>query len=99
MGDRLVSDISVICLDQKGPWAKYGLIMLAAIPMIVTMAVGCFFVFTNPDRLQSEEFVLKQLEFSIAERKGLPPPRGEILAEDDVTPPGPASPSTKEELR
>lgn len=72
MGDRLVSDISVICLDQKGPWAKYGLIMLAAIPMIVTMAVGCFFVFTNPDRLQSEEFVLKQLEFSIAERKGLP---------------------------
>jgi len=55
--------------------------------MLVTIVVGVFFAFADRDRLQSEEFVLKQLELSIAERKGLPPPRGDVLAEDDVSTP------------
>lgn len=53
--------------------AEYILVALAAIPMVVSMGIGCFFAFTDPDRLQSEEYVLKQSELSIIARKGAPP--------------------------
>jgi hypothetical protein len=47
------------------------------------MVLGCFFAFTDPDRLQSEEYVLKQSELSIIARKGgLPLPNEPETAED-----------------
>jgi len=55
---------------RDDPLAKYGLLLLAAVPMLVTMGIGCYFAFTTPDRLQSEEYHLRQQALQILYRKG-----------------------------
>jgi len=79
--------LSFAVIFRDDPWARYGLIALAAVPMLVTMTVGVYFALNVPDRLQSEEFVLKQLELSISERKGLPPPIDDPVVEDTSSSP------------
>jgi hypothetical protein len=38
--------------------ARYACLGFAAFPLAVTLAVGVFFALKDPDRLQSEEFVI-----------------------------------------
>ncbi len=39
---------------------KYFLLCLAAVPMFVTISVGCYFAVANPDKLRSEEYRLRR---------------------------------------
>ncbi len=55
------------------PILRYGLAGLGTLPIILTLAAYIYFMFRNPDRLQSEEFVLRQQELTIIERKSGPP--------------------------
>lgn len=50
--------------------ARWVLLCAALLPMIVTMAIGCFFAVTKPDRLQSEEYRLRQQALQILYKKG-----------------------------
>lgn len=50
--------------------AKYVCLGLAALPLLVTLSVGVFFAVKHPDRLQSEEFVIRQQELTMIEKKG-----------------------------
>jgi hypothetical protein len=52
---------------------KYGLVGLGALPIVASIVAYFLYFFLDRDRLQSEEFVLKQRELSIIERKGRPP--------------------------
>jgi hypothetical protein len=47
----------------------YFLLCLAAVPMLVTMSIGCYFAVANPDRLHSEEYRLRRRPLH---RKGAP---------------------------
>ncbi len=38
----------------------YLLLSLAAVPMLVTMSVGCYFAVAKPERLHSEEYRLRR---------------------------------------
>ena len=61
--------------------AKYFCLLLAALPELVALSVGVGFAITNPDRLQSEEFVIKQQELLMIEKKGgyvIPPDQTEV---------------------
>ncbi len=52
---------------------KYGFSALGALPIVGAVIAYFLYFCLDRDRLQSEEFVLKQRELSIIERKGLPP--------------------------
>jgi|GEM_PF-5909240 hypothetical protein len=58
---------------RDDPMLKYGFAALGALPVIGTVAAYFLCFFLDRDRLQSEEFILKQRELSIIERKGMPP--------------------------
>ena len=61
---------------KTDPIATYGCLILAALPLLVALGVGIFFAARQPDRLQSEEFVIRQQELTMIEKKGgylLPP--------------------------
>jgi hypothetical protein len=49
---------------------KYALVAFGALPGLATLASHLYFMFRDPDRLQSEEFVLRQQELSIVSRSG-----------------------------
>jgi len=55
---------------REDPLAKYMLLCLAAVPMFVTMVIGCFFAIKSPDRLQSEEYRLRQRALQILQKRG-----------------------------
>jgi hypothetical protein len=61
---------------RDDPLAKWVLLTLAASSFLLTIVSYFIFLFKDPDRLQSEEFVLKQQELVIASRnrEGLPQP-------------------------
>jgi len=46
------------------------LILFAAIPVIVTLAVYIVFMFRDPDRLQSEEYRIRQRALQLLYKKG-----------------------------
>ncbi len=58
---------------------KYMCLLLAAAPMFVALGVGLGFALTDPDRLQSEEFVIRQQELTLIEKKG-----GYVLPADQL---------------
>jgi hypothetical protein len=58
---------------RDDPVLKYGLVGLGALPIVASIVAYFLYFFLDRDRLQSEEFVLKQRELSIIERKGRPP--------------------------
>jgi hypothetical protein len=58
---------------RDDPVLKYGLAGLGALPIVASIVAYFLHFFLDRDRLQSEEFVLKQRELSIIERKGRPP--------------------------
>jgi hypothetical protein len=55
---------------------KYFLLAFGALPVFATLVAYFIFVFRDPDRLQSEEFILRQQELSIYSRSndGAPQP-------------------------
>ncbi len=55
---------------------KYFLLAFGALPVFATLVAYFIFMFRDPDRLQSEEFVLRQQELSIYSRSndGVPQP-------------------------
>ena len=55
------------------PLLHYGLAGLGSLPILLMLVAYVYFMFRQPDRLQSEEFVLRQQEISIIERKAGPP--------------------------
>jgi len=58
---------------------KYMCFGMAALPELVAMIVGVCFAIWSPDRLQSEEFVIRQKELTMIEKKG-----GQVLPPDHV---------------
>ena len=68
--------------------SKFVCLGMAALPEVVALSVGIGFAIKNPDRLQTEEFIIRQRELTMIEKKG-----GYILPSDqiDVEPiaPGP----------
>ena len=63
---------------------KYGFAGLGGLPIVASLVAYFLFLVLDRDRLQSEEFVLKQRELSIIERKGLPPIPFDGEETDDV---------------
>ena len=73
-----------------GGWAfgddhilRYILVALSALPSFLAMGAATYLLLNDRDRLQSEEFVLRQLELKITERKGLPPSTSDIDVADE----------------
>jgi hypothetical protein len=58
---------------------KYVCVGLAALPELVALAIGVGFAFVNPNRLQSEEFVIRQQELIMIEKKG-----GHVIPSDQI---------------
>ena len=59
---------------RDDPILKYGFAGLGSLPIVASLRrVLSLYFLLDRDRLQSEEFVIKQRELSIIERKGLPP--------------------------
>ncbi len=59
-------------LSATDPILHYGLAVVGILPIIAAVATHVYFVFADTDRLQSEEFVLRQQELTIIERKSGP---------------------------
>jgi hypothetical protein len=59
---------------QTDPILKYVFVVFALVPSVVFVVTHFFFMLRNPDRLQSEEFVVRQHELWIESRSksGLP---------------------------
>lgn len=62
--------LSFAVVFREDPPAKWVLLCSALLPMIVTMIIGCFFAVTKPERLQSEEYRLRQRALQILYKKG-----------------------------
>ena len=58
---------------RDDPILKYCFAGLGGLPILAALVAYFLYFLLDRDRLQSEEFVLKQRELSIIERKGLPP--------------------------
>ena len=58
---------------RDDPVLKYSFAGLGGLPIVAALVAYFLYFLLDRDRLQSEEFVLKQRELSIIERKGLPP--------------------------
>jgi len=55
---------------RDDPASRYACLAFAALPLATTLAVGIFFALKHPDRLQSEEFVIRQRDLQILYRQG-----------------------------
>ncbi len=65
------------------PVLRYGLVGLGASPIVAGLVAYLYLMLHHPDRLQSEEFMLRQMEIRITERKRLPPAKEDSLMIDD----------------
>lgn len=62
---------------------RYGFAVVGALPVLTLVGAYLYFMLRDPDRLQSEEFITRQQELLLLERKGLPPvSRDSDLSED-----------------
>jgi hypothetical protein len=69
---------------RDDPLLKYSFSALGALPIIGSIVAYFLYFFLDRDRLQSEEFILKQRELSIIERKGKPPMPLDIDVTEDT---------------
>ncbi len=67
------------------PVIQLTLIGLAGGSIFLTFVAYFATLFREPERLQSEEFVLRQLELKITERKQLPPATSDTPLIDDTS--------------
>jgi len=77
------SSLLGLYLFRDDPELKYVFMGLLVGPVITTVMSHFWFLFRDPNRLQSEEFVLRQQELSI-ERKALPPTSIERNEAEDI---------------
>jgi hypothetical protein len=63
---------------------RYAQAPLGALPLFAVIIAYFLFLFRDPDRLQSEEYVLKLRELSLISRKGIPPLIDDIVLDDDM---------------
>ncbi len=54
---------------RDDPVLKYGFALLGASPILASLAAYFIFMFRDPDRLQSEEFVLKERALQLKYRQ------------------------------
>jgi hypothetical protein len=66
------------------PVLKYSFSVLGALPVVGSIVAYFLYFCLDRDRLQSEEFILKQRELSIIERKGMPPIPLDMNETEDV---------------
>ena len=68
---------------REDPVLRYGFAVVGALPVLTLVGAYLYFMLRDPDRLQSEEFITRQQELVLLERKGLPPvPKDLNLSED-----------------
>lgn len=79
------------------PLLHYALAVLGCLPVLLMLGAYVYFMFREPDRLQSEAFVLRQQEISTFERKAGPPIV--VPIDDPVEPPRLSEPSSTREPR
>ena len=60
----------LIAALAKDPWLRHGLFIVGAVPLALLAFAYIYFMFSDPDRLHSEEFQLKRRSLSIVESKG-----------------------------
>jgi hypothetical protein len=65
-----VAFLVAMCFAGDDPVARHVCLGLAAVPLVTTMGIGVFFALKHPDRLQSEEFVIRQRELQILYKQG-----------------------------
>ncbi len=66
---------------RDDPITRYACLGLAALPLLVALAVGVYFALKHPDRLQSEEFVIRQRELQVLYKQGANPETFDALRE------------------
>jgi hypothetical protein len=49
---------------------RYACLSLAALPLVTALTIGIFFALKDPDRLKSEEFIIRQNELRIYKQGG-----------------------------
>jgi hypothetical protein len=62
---------------RDNPWVVWFLLVLAALPTVTAIVAYMYFMISSPDRLQSEEYQLRQRELRMIYRHGRKP---DILA-------------------
>lgn len=60
----------VLAALVKDIWLQRGLFSVGLVPVALFVFSYLYFLFTNPDRLHSEEFQLKRRSLSMVESKG-----------------------------
>lgn len=60
--------LGMIVIDDR--LLRFGLLAFAAIPIIITIIAYFIFVFRDPDRLQSEEYRIRQRAIQLLYRAG-----------------------------
>jgi hypothetical protein len=67
----LVSPLSLVLSVSAGEaWQRLAFFGLAVVPVIITIAVYIRFMMRDPDRLQSEEFRLRQRALKMLYKRG-----------------------------
>jgi len=69
---------------RDDPVLKYSFSVLGALPIVGSIVAYFLCFWLDRDRLQSEEFILKQRELSIIERKGRPPMPLDLNETEDI---------------
>jgi len=70
---------------KDDPIKSYACLCLAALPLLIALSVGVFFALKHPDRLQSEEFVIRQRELQMLYRQGASAERVDVTRETPRT--------------
>lgn len=67
----LVTPLALILTSITGdPVVRMGLLAFAAVPILFTMVVYLIWMFRDPDRLQSEEYRVRQQALQYLHKKG-----------------------------
>jgi membrane protein implicated in regulation of membrane protease activity len=67
----LVTPISLVLSVWAGePWQRFMMMLIAVIPVAITVAAYVRFMIRDPDRLQSEEFRLRQRALKMLYKRG-----------------------------
>ncbi len=74
-------------LFASDPILRYALVALGSLPVLTLTTAHLYFMLRDPGRLQSEEFVPRQQQLTITERKGMPPLSVDPVIPDELTTP------------
>ena len=66
----LVSPLSLVLSVCRRTWQRAAMFLLGVVPVAITIAVYVRFMIRDPDRLQSEEFRLRQRALKMLYKRG-----------------------------